>query len=161
MAVMTVVFWLFARDAPTTGPPRAVSFAAPIAVFRKSRRAWALTLFYFLSFGGFVAMFLYLPKLLTGVHDLSKTDAGYRAAGFAFLAVSPGPWVAGWPTASAPSASCASASPPRRLAIVLAGTYKHMVPLTIACLTMAVALGLGTGAVFKLVALWFPTTSAP
>ena len=31
-----------------------------------------------------------------------------------------------------------------------------MVPLTIACLTMAVALGLGTGAVFKLVALWFP-----
>jgi NNP family nitrate/nitrite transporter-like MFS transporter len=31
-----------------------------------------------------------------------------------------------------------------------------MVPLTIACLTVAVALGLGTGAVFKLVAEWFP-----
>jgi MFS transporter, NNP family, nitrate/nitrite transporter len=31
-----------------------------------------------------------------------------------------------------------------------------MVPLTIGCLTMAVALGLGTGAVFKLVPEWFP-----
>ena len=31
-----------------------------------------------------------------------------------------------------------------------------MVPLTIACLTMAVCLGLGTGAVFKLVPQWYP-----
>jgi NNP family nitrate/nitrite transporter-like MFS transporter len=42
------------------------------------------------------------------------------------------------------------------LALVLAGTYEHMVPLTIACLTMAVCLGLGTGAVFKLVPQWYP-----
>ena len=42
------------------------------------------------------------------------------------------------------------------LALVLAATYTAMVPLTIACLTMAVALGLGTGAVFKLVPEWFP-----
>ena len=60
---------------------------ASLAVFRSSGRAWALTLFYFLAFGGFVAMFLYLPKLLTGVHDLEKADAGARAAGFALLAV--------------------------------------------------------------------------
>ncbi len=39
---------------------------------------------------------------------------------------------------------------------MLAATYTSMVPLTIACLTMAVALGLGTGAVFKLVPEWFP-----
>ena len=60
---------------------------AALSVFRTSGRAWALTLFYFLAFGGFVAMFLYLPKLLTGVHDLTKADAGARAAGFALLAV--------------------------------------------------------------------------
>ena len=64
MAAMTVIFWLTARDAPAAGPPRAISFSAPINVFRGNPRAWALTLFYFLSFGGFVAMFLYLPKLL-------------------------------------------------------------------------------------------------
>lgn len=42
------------------------------------------------------------------------------------------------------------------LAAILAATYKPMVPLTICCLAVAIALGLGTGAVFKLVAHWFP-----
>jgi MFS transporter, NNP family, nitrate/nitrite transporter len=45
MAVMTVVFWLFARDAPVASPRPAVSFGAPIKVFRGQPRAWALTLF--------------------------------------------------------------------------------------------------------------------
>ena len=47
------------------------------------------------------------------------------------------------------------------LGIALALTYKHMVPLTITCLTSAIALGLGTGAVFKLVAQWFPSDVGP
>ena len=118
---------------------------------------WALVLFYFLAFGGFVAMYLYLPKLLTGVHDLSKTDAGARAAGFALLAV------IGRPLGGL------TRRPDRRragarvsfaavfvLALGLAASYKSMVPLTICCLTMALALGLGTGAVFKLVPVWYP-----
>jgi NNP family nitrate/nitrite transporter-like MFS transporter len=158
MAAMTVIFWVLARDAPRAAPPTGrVSFIAPLAVFKRSARAWALTLFYFLAFGGFVAMYLYLPKLLTGVHHLSKTDAGYRAAGFAFLAVLARP-VGGWLSdrigAEQVLRVCFIAT------IVLAGglaaAYKHNVPLTICCLTVAVALGLGAGAVFKLVPHWFP-----
>jgi MFS transporter, NNP family, nitrate/nitrite transporter len=158
MAAMTVIFWLTARDAPVAGPRPRVSFAAPVQVFRGSRRAWALTLFYFLSFGGFVAMFLYLPKLLTSVHDLSKTDAGYRAAGFALFAVVARP-VGGWlaDRIGAERVLRISFTATVVLAGMLAATYRHMTPLTVACLTMAVALGLGTGAVFKLVAQWFPT----
>jgi nitrate/nitrite transporter NarK len=38
----------------------------------------------------------------------------------------------------------------------LATGYANMVPLTICRLTMAVVFGLGTGAVFKLIALEFP-----
>jgi MFS transporter, NNP family, nitrate/nitrite transporter len=157
MAVMAVVFWIVARDAPAAGSRRPPSFAAPIQIFRSSVRARALTLFYFLSFGGFVAMFLYLPKLLTGVHDLSKTDAGYRAAGFALLAVIARP-VGGWlaDRIGAERVLRISFAATIALAVMLAASYEHMVPLTIACLTMAVALGLGTGAVFKLVAQWFP-----
>jgi NNP family nitrate/nitrite transporter-like MFS transporter len=158
MVVMTVVFWLLARDAPgaaaSTGRP---SFVAPLAVFKRSARAWALTLFYFLAFGGFVAMFLYLPKLLTGVHHLSKTDAGYRAAGFAFLAVLARP-IGGWLSdrvgADRVLAICFTAT--IILATAMAFTYKHIVPLTVCCLMVAAALGLGTGAVFKLVPQWFP-----
>jgi NNP family nitrate/nitrite transporter-like MFS transporter len=42
------------------------------------------------------------------------------------------------------------------LAVAFAAVYDDMVGLTICCLTMAVLLGLGTGAVFKLVPEWFP-----
>jgi len=159
-AAMAVIFWVFARDAPRPDPAPAgpISFVAPLEVFKRSPRAWALTLFYFLSFGGFVAMFLYLPKLLTGVHHLTKTDAGYRAAGFALLAVVARP-IGGWLSdrigAERVLRVCFVAT--TALAVMLAVSYRHMVPLTIACLAMAVALGLGTGAVFRLVAAWFPT----
>jgi NNP family nitrate/nitrite transporter-like MFS transporter len=159
MALMMIVFWLAARDAPTDAATTAgkLSFTAPLAVFKRSPRAWALTLFYFLAFGGFVAMFLYLPKLLTSVHHLTKTDAGYRAAGFAFLAVIARP-VGGWLSdrigAERVLRICFIAT--FALAIGLAIAYRQMVPLTICCLTVAIALGLGTGAVFKLVPNWFP-----
>jgi MFS transporter, NNP family, nitrate/nitrite transporter len=160
MAAMAAVFWLLARDAPSPTPPQAprkLSFTAPLKLFRQSARAWALTLFYFLCFGGFVALFLYLPKLLTGVYHLSKTDAGYRAAGFALLAVIARP-VGGWLSdrIGAERVLRITFAAMIALGIVLALTYKHMVPLTITCLTSAIALGLGTGAVFKLVAHWFP-----
>ena len=74
------------RGRPGARPARCSRRCRPSEA-RAAARAWALTLFYFMAFGGFVAMFLYLPKLLVDVHDLSKTDAGARAAGFALLAV--------------------------------------------------------------------------
>jgi MFS transporter, NNP family, nitrate/nitrite transporter len=158
LAVMCAVFVALARDAPRARPagPAPGMFAA-LSIFRSSGRAWALTLFYFLAFGGFVAMFLYLPKLLTGVHDLTKADAGARAAGFALLAVIGRP-TGGWLSDRIGAARVLLVSfvGVGVLALVLAAAYTAMVPLTIACLVMAVALGLGTGAVFKLVPEWFP-----
>ena len=159
LVVVGAWFVVAARDA---GPPPArgsgARMLAPLGVFRRSGRAWALTLFYFLSFGGFVAMFLYLPKLLTGVHDLTKTDAGARAAGFALLAVLARP-TGGWlaDRVGAERVLRVSFAATAVLAVVLSFSYRSIVPLTIECLTIAVAFGLGTGAVFKLVAEWFPS----
>jgi len=158
VAVMCVVFWLAARNAPRATPTgSAPSMFASLSVFRTSGRAWALTLFYFLSFGGFVAMFLYLPKLLTGVHDLTKADAGARAAGFALLAVLARP-TGGWLSDRIGAARVLRVSfiGAAVLAALLAPAYTSMLPLTVCCLTLAVALGLGMGAVFKLVPEWFP-----
>lgn len=158
VAVTGAAFFAFARDAPRPEHvgPRPAMFAS-LAIFRTSRRAWALTLFYFLAFGGFVAMFLYLPKLLTGVHDLTKTDAGARAAGFALLAVIGRP-CGGWlaDRLGAERVLEGSFAATAVLTLVLAVAYDSMIALTIGCLTLAVALGTGTGAVFKLVAEWFP-----
>ena len=158
VAAMCALFGLRARDAkrPPTSKPAPGMFAA-LSVFRTSGRARALLLFYFLAFGGFVAMFLYLPKLLTAEHDLSKADAGARAAGFALLAVIGRP-LGGWlaDRIGAARVLLVSFVAVAVLALALAAAYTAMVPLTIACLSMAVALGLGTGAVFKLVPEWFP-----
>jgi NNP family nitrate/nitrite transporter-like MFS transporter len=158
IAATWAVWFALARDAPRPGDARRQpGMLAALSVFRTSGRAWALTLFYFLAFGGFVAMFLYLPKLLTEVHDLTKSDAGARAAGFALLAVIARP-LGGWlaDRVGAERVLFVSFVGVGACALALAPAYTEMVPLTIACLTMAVVLGLGTGAVFKLVANWFP-----
>jgi MFS transporter, NNP family, nitrate/nitrite transporter len=159
IAATGIVFFALARDAPRPAGAASAGMFASLAVFRGERagRGWALVLFYFLAFGGFVAMFLYLPKLLTGVHDLEKTDAGVRAAGFALLAVVARP-IGGTLSdrVGADRILLVSFTGVAVLAAILAAAYTSMVPLTICCLTMAVALGLGTGAVFKLVPDWFP-----
>lgn len=158
VTTMACVFWFFARDAAEVDPAAArTGMFSALSVFRGDSRAWALTLFYFLAFGGFVAMFLYLPKLLTAEFDLSKADAGARAAGFALLAVIARP-IGGTLSDRIGAAQVLSGCflAITVLAIGLAIGHLVMVPLTIFCLTLAVALGLGTGAVFKLVPEWFP-----
>ena len=50
------------------------------------RLSWALSAFYFLTFGGFVAFSIYLPSLLRDEFQLTMTDAGFRTAGFVVLA---------------------------------------------------------------------------
>jgi NNP family nitrate/nitrite transporter-like MFS transporter len=155
VAVVLVIWVMFARDAP--GPRGGASMRDPLVVLRSGIRAWALVLFYFLAFGGFVAMYLYLPKLLTGVHDLSKTDAGARAAGFALLAVIGRPLggtVSDRIGAERILYACFIAV--LVLALGLAVGYESMVALTFCCLVIALALGLGMGAVFKLVPVWYP-----
>lgn len=156
LAVTAAIFALFARDAPREArAPQ--SLLAPLAVFRHSGKAWALTLFYFVTFGGFVAMFLYLPKLLVGVHDLTKVDAGSRAAVFALLAVVGRPL--GGVLADRLGAERVLRASLAAIVVLGAGlalAYKDIVALAIVCLTIGAAFGIGTGAVFKLVAAWFP-----
>jgi NNP family nitrate/nitrite transporter-like MFS transporter len=158
LALGCVIFYPLARNAPK--PPRegpVPGMLASLAVFRSSARAWALTLFYFLAFGGFVAMFLYLPKLLTGEFDLTKSDAGARAAGFALLAVVGRP-LGGWLSdrIGATRVLRVAFVIVGACALILAAAYTSMAPLTVCCLTMAAGLGLGAGATFKLVPEWFP-----
>jgi len=94
---------------------------------------------------------------LWGSNGWTGADAGYRAAGFAFLAVLARP-VGGWLADRIGAervllVSFAGTSAP---AAILTGFYAQMVPLTIASLSLAVCLGLGTGAVFKMVGNEFP-----
>ncbi|MCB0862057.1 MAG: NarK/NasA family nitrate transporter [Solirubrobacterales bacterium] len=155
VAVYALIWMSLARQAPVEkGPPTRYG-----EVLRSGWKLWRLALFYFVTFGGFVAMALYLPKLLVDWFDLSLTDAGLRAAGFTLLA-----------TASRPIGGMLSdrIGGNRVLAIAFLGvgidaiglswqaSVPNMALTTFFCLTMAMFLGLGSGAVFKLVPLSFP-----
>lgn len=155
VAVTTLVFWLLARDAPTERVT--ISMGTALSVFRERPAAWAPTFYYFLVFGGFVAMFAYLPKMLVAVHHLAKPDAASRAAGFALVAVIARP-IGGLLADKVGADRVLSFSfiASAALAVGLAAGYQSMVPLTLCALSIAGAFGLGTGAVFKLVANDFP-----
>jgi len=82
--VWGLVFYLFAHDAVSSVKPKTLSES--LGVLRRSPLAWVLSLFYFLTFGGFVAFSIYLPTLLKDLFQLSPADAGARTAGFVLLA---------------------------------------------------------------------------
>lgn len=153
MAVTAVVFWLLARDAP--GPRPSGSIASRFRPFRRPM-AWILSLFYFVTFGGFVAISVYLPTYLDDVYELSRNDAALRTSGFVALSVLARPLggvladrLGGPPLLNGVFIAVAL------FAIVLA-FEPGMALLTIAFLTIAFAVGLGSGAVFKLVPTYFP-----
>ena len=83
LSIWLVIFACLARNAPNRGPAK--SFAEIIRPLNDNR-SWILSLYYFLTFGGFVAMAVYLPTLLTEVFKLTPQDAGFRTAGFVVLA---------------------------------------------------------------------------
>jgi nitrate/nitrite transporter NarK len=147
------IFFLLARNAP--GATRPAGTAAMVRVLRTSRIAWLLGAFYFLTFGGFVAFSIYLPTLLRTQFGLSPADAGFRAAGFVVLATFMRP-LGGWLADRIGGAQVLSwvFGGVAILSWLLA--WPAMVPFTVGALGCATLLGLGNGAVFKLVPEHFP-----
>jgi len=147
-----VFFWL-ARDAPGRAQPK--SFRAYLGILRREPLAWALSLLYFLTFGGFVALSIYLPTLLKDLFGLRPTDAGFRVAGFVVVATILRP-VGGW-LADRFGGGRVLLLVLSAIALTALGlTSSQMVPFTIAALSTAALLGTGNGAVFKLVPEYFP-----
>jgi NNP family nitrate/nitrite transporter-like MFS transporter len=144
---------LVAGQDPQPSKP-AAGLAASLAPLREPF-CWLFSLFYFVTFGGFVALGIYLPSLLKEVFHLEPADAGLRTAGFVLLATAMRP-VGGWLSdrhGGARVLSWAFAA----LAVLALGLISESMPLfTVAALGIAVCLGLGNGAVFKLVPMQFP-----
>ncbi|MBI3909895.1 MAG: NarK/NasA family nitrate transporter [Armatimonadetes bacterium] len=151
--VWGIIFLMFSRNAATTAQPK--SLGAMLRVLYDQPLSWLLSLFYFVTFGGFVALSIGLPKLLQEIFHLTREDAGLRVAGFVLLATAMRP-LGGWLSDKVGGA--------RLLTFVFAGagllalglTFEHIVPFTIGALGVAAWIGLGNGAVFKLVPQYFP-----
>jgi len=152
LALWCVIFVIFAKDAPRTALPK--SFKQTVQPLSE-KMSWVLSFFYFLTFGGFVAMALYLPLFLTELFKLTPQDAGLRTAGFVLLATIMRP-IGGVLSDKVSGLTVLRWIFPLVACMALLLTWQAMVPFTIGALGMAAAIGLGNGAVFKLVPQYFP-----
>jgi MFS transporter, NNP family, nitrate/nitrite transporter len=153
LAAVGCVMWIVGRDAP--GPRPSASLATRFAPLKRPL-AWVLSLFYFLTFGGFVAISIYLPTFLVDAFSLEPSDAATRAAGFVVLATLMRPVggaladrFGGAPILNAAFLAVA-------LLPIMLAFQPGIVWISAAFLGIAAAVGLGNGAVFKLVAEIFP-----
>jgi NNP family nitrate/nitrite transporter-like MFS transporter len=152
LAVWLVVFWIDARNAPRKAPPKTL---ADVVRPLKDRMSWVLSLYYFLTFGGFVAMSVYLPTFLTDMFNLTPKDAGMRTAGFVVLATLMRP-AGGMLADKIGGRAILLWVFPAVAAMAIFMACPMMSTFTMGALGMAAAIGLGNGAVFKLVPEHFP-----
>lgn len=121
----------------------------------KNEKLWLLSLFYFITFGSFVAFTIYLPNFLVANFGLDKVDAGLRTAGFIVLATAMRP-LGGW---------LADRFHSLILLIFVFGGFTIAAMIlsfapsigwyTFGCLTIAFCAGMGNGVIFKLVPMYF------
>jgi MFS transporter, NNP family, nitrate/nitrite transporter len=152
VAVFAVLTFLFGdRNEPKVNAP----LMEQIKGVYKSSKLWFLCLFYFITFGSFVAFTVYLPSFLVNHFELSKVDAGFRTAGFIAVATVFRP-IGGWLADKFNSYII--------LIIVFnlitfAGFLLAFTPslpiYTVGCILVALCAGVGNGTVFKLVPLYF------
>jgi len=155
-ATWAIVFYLFASDAESRAKPKTIR--QNFMVLREPL-AWVLSLFYFLTFGGFVAFSIYLPTLLKDTFALTASDAGARTAGFVLVATLMRP-VGGMLADRFGGAHILTIV---FIAVAVFGASMGcawMPMFTVSALGAAAALGIGNGAVFKLVPQYFAKETA-
>ncbi len=158
MLLTAGVTWIVGRDAPGWEPQ-----TSPVGA--RLRRALSLRLtldlaaLYAITFGGFVAFGVYLPTYLQEVYGLATSDAAARAGGFLLLATLARP-VGGIlaDRFGGPQVLVVSMATIGVGAILIAFEFP-IVAATVAFLLVAVALGIGNGAVFALVGRRSPPAS--
>ncbi|MFJ8444088.1 MFS transporter [Kitasatospora griseola] len=156
LAVYAVVAFALLRDAPNRTVPTE-PLTRRLAGALRLRVTWQASALYAVAFGGYVAFSVYLPTFLKTAYGLQQADAANRMAGFVLLAVLMRP-IGGWLSdRTSPVQVLGWALAATALGALLQGFTPPLAPLgTIAFLTMAAALGTGSGATFALVAQLAP-----
>ncbi|WP_025716991.1 nitrate/nitrite transporter [Paenibacillus sp. 1-18] len=121
----------------------------------KNEKLWFFSLFYFITFGSFVAFTVYLPNFLVSNFDLAKVDAGMRTAGFIAIATFFRP-IGGWlADRFQPLFLLVGTFAVYTVAAILLAFSPGITLYTVGCLAIAVCAGMGNGVIFKLVPFYF------
>jgi NNP family nitrate/nitrite transporter-like MFS transporter len=151
LGLYAALAWLVMRDAPGRPVPNE-PLVARLAATSRLTITWQACILYAVAFGGYVAFSVYLPAYLRTAYGLEQADAANRMAGFVIVAVVMRP-VGGWLSDRLGPIPVLTAV----YAVLTAGAAVQsftppLMPLgTIAFLSMAAALGAGSGATFALV----------
>ncbi|AWI11137.1 MFS transporter [Caldibacillus thermoamylovorans] len=131
------------------------SMAEQLKSVCKNTTLWFLSLFYFITFGAFVAFTMFLPNFLVNNFNLDSVDAGIRTAGFIVLATLMRP-IGGLLADKFNSFIILMFT---FIAVTLSAVILAFSPnielFTVGCLAVALFVGIGNGTVFKLVPLYF------
>lgn len=121
----------------------------------KNEKLWFFSLFYFITFGSFVAFTVYLPNFLVANFGLEKVDAGMRTAGFIAVATFFRP-VGGWlADRFQPLFLLIGTFTVYTAAAILLAFSPSIGLYTVGSLAIGISAGVGNGVIFKLVPFYF------
>ena len=136
-------------------PKVKIPLMAQVKDLSKNYKLYYLSLWYFITFGAFVAFGIFLPNFLVGHFSIDKVDAGIRSGIFIALAtfLRPVGGVIG-DKFNAVQALIID------FVIMIIGALilslsSHIVLFTIGCLAISICAGIGNGLIFKLVPSYF------
>ena len=158
IVVPMVVMIVFAQEPPDLD--KHSSFRDHIAcLFEKD--GWAFSLIYAVTFGGFIGLTTFLPSYFYDQFGVSKTQAGQLTMLAAFMGAALrifGGWLSDhWGGVNTLTAVLAVVA----VTLVLCGFAQQSLPVTVLLfLVCFAALGAGNGALFQLVPLRWPMTTA-
>jgi NNP family nitrate/nitrite transporter-like MFS transporter len=152
LAIYAVAAWVILRDAPDRTIPT-TSLVSRVAANVKLPITWQAGVLYAVAFGGYVAFSVYLPAYLKTEYGLDPAGAANRMAGFVLVAVIMRP-VGGWLSDRMGAIPVLVAG--YSVVTLSAGVAATHPPVdsvgAAAFLSMAAALGAGSGATFALIA---------
>ena len=152
LVIYAILAWLFMHDAPTWSPSTKSILAQSLTAMRL-KVTWQACYLYALSFGGYVAFSVFLPTMLKNWYGLTTADASFRMAGFVIVAVVMRPLGGTLSDRIGASRTLLISYTAVALAALMLAFQPALMPIgTIDFIVMAAGLGLGSGAVFALVA---------
>ncbi|MCE4950422.1 nitrate/nitrite transporter [Staphylococcus hominis] len=140
-------------------PKVKVPLGAQVKDLSSNYKLYYLSLWYFITFGAFVAFGLFLPNYLVNNFGIDKVDAGLRSGVFIALATFLRP-VGGILGDKFNAVKVLMIDfVVMIIGAVILGVSSHIALFTIGCLTISICAGLGNGLIFKLVPSYFAKES--
>lgn len=156
IAIFAILMFIFGdKNEPKVKVPLASQFKK----LSSNYKVYYLSLWYFITFGAFVAFGLFLPNYLVNNFGIDKVDAGIRSGVFIALATFLRP-IGGILGDKFNAVKVLMIDFIIMIVgAVILGISSHIALFTIGCLTISICAGLGNGLIFKLVPSYFAKES--